>query len=351
MDHSDFDLTIEHGESALHQLKANRIPAYPSNFEFWYTYASGYNRELNQSVNDILKKFGRISINEVHELFDEHLSPLKLGDQVEAVGGKVSDEIAEAAKLISEALESSEEYGDHLTDASDRLSDNMTSADIGTLVRSLVSATTAMKEENCGLESKLRATITQIEDLRANIESIRRESQMDELTGIANRKAFDQFLAMATDTANLEMSPLALLLCDIDHFKAFNDKFGHQTGDQVLRLVGSTMSDNVKGRDLSARYGGEEFAVVLPDTVLPDAIKVAELIRNAIRNKELVKRSTNENLGRITMSIGVVIYQHGETIESLIHRADVCLYAAKGAGRNCVKNESDPELSNLSAVA
>jgi diguanylate cyclase len=144
---------------------------------------------------------------------------------------------------------------------------------------------------------------------------------------------------------------LTLLITDIDHFKRFNDSYGHLTGDQVLRLVALSVKQNVKGADLAARFGGEEFAVILPNTPMRSALTVAEHIRRAVMSKELVKRSTGENLGRVTISIGVASYRPGDTYASLIDRADTCLYAAKRGGRNKVVCETDPEFDLESAVA
>ena len=129
---------------------------------------------------------------------------------------------------------------------------------------------------------------------------------------------------------------MSLMLTDIDHFKTFNDNFGHLTGDQVLRLVAMSVKHNVKGKDTTARYGGEEFAVILPNTILRAAVTVAEHIRRAVMAKELMKRSTGEHLGRMTISIGVATLRKGDTGQSLIERADTCLYAAKRHGRNRV---------------
>jgi diguanylate cyclase len=111
----------------------------------------------------------------------------------------------------------------------------------------------------------------------------------------------------------------------------------------VLRLVATTVKQNVKGQDIAARYGGEEFAVVLPKTTLRAAIIVADHIRRAVVNKELLKRSTGEPLGRVTISVGAAHLRHDESSQSLIERADACLYAAKRAGRNRVISDTDPE--------
>ena len=143
---------------------------------------------------------------------------------------------------------------------------------------------------------------------------------------------------------------MSLMLTDIDHFKTFNDSFGHLTGDQVLRLVAMSVKHNVKGKDTAARYGGEEFAVILPNTMLRAAVTVADHIRRAVMAKELMKRSTGENLGRMTISIGVATLRKSDTGQSLIERADTCLYAAKRHGRNRVICETDPEISTDSTA-
>ena len=106
-----------------------------------------------------------------------------------------------------------------------------------------------------------------------------------------------------------------------------------------------SVKQNVKGQDIAARYGGEEFAIVLPRTSLREANAVADQIRRAVMSKELMKRSTGEHLGRVTVSIGVAAHRRGDSVNSLIERADCCLYAAKRNGRNRVICETDPEVT------
>jgi diguanylate cyclase len=208
-----------------------------------------------------------------------------------------------------------------------------------------------MQESNWQLETKLQASREDIASLQRNLAEVRRESMLDPLTKIFNRKYFDEGVERMVGTAVASGTPLALLLVDIDHFKRFNDTYGHQTGDQVLRLVAMTLRSQMKGQDVVARYGGEEFAAILPATDLDRAVTVADSIRRAIQGKELLKRSTNERLGRITASFGVALYRPGESIATLIERADRCLYAAKHAGRNRVCDESElaPDGSHIAA--
>ena len=130
-------------------------------------------------------------------------------------------------------------------------------------------------------------------------------------------------------------------MTDIDHFKKINDTYGHQTGDQVLRLVALAVKQNIKTQDIACRYGGEEFSIILPQSDLEEAEQLGERIRTAVMSKELVKRSTGENLGRVTISVGIATFEQIDTAHSIVSRADEALYAAKNAGRNLVKTELD----------
>lgn len=351
MNQSDCERTYKHGDAAMQYLRAHQTPAYPNNYELWYTYSCGFNKALNTALNALIGKRGTLTAIDTQRIYDEHLSPARLGSKVDEVGSLVSDEINDITTLLDHALTSAGEYGRTLRGAGAELDSSSTQQDVAEIVRRLVRATVAMQGNNTELERQLMNSREQIHQLRESIETIRHESLTDQLTGIANRKHFDYALALAVDEAHQDRAPLSLIFCDIDHFKQFNDTHGHQTGDQVLRLVGSTLRNNVKGQDLPARYGGEEFAIILPHTVLGDAVKVAWSINKAIRTKELVKRSTNTNLGRITMSLGVVGLASDDTPETMVHRADVCLYAAKSAGRDCVKSEQDGDVASLPDVA
>jgi diguanylate cyclase len=212
------------------------------------------------------------------------------------------------------------------------------------VIERLIAGAKEMETSNRKLKARLSASREEIEQLQQNLEIVRTESLTDPLTTLANRKFFDAELNRAVAEAKAVYEPLALLMCDVDHFKAFNDRFGHLTGDQVLRLVAISVKQIVKGQDIAARYGGEEFAIALPKTALRAAIGVADQIRRAVMNKELMKRSSGERLRRVTISIGVALLRPTDTPQSLLDRADKCLYAAKRNGRNQVVAECDLEV-------
>jgi diguanylate cyclase len=341
----EHERTMAFAEIALGQIKALRQPATPRNYEIWYAYATGYHPSLNQKINETLKASGTLSDADLEEIHANFLSPARLSDRIDSVGSKVMGEIEQVMAMIDAAAGSANSYTESLADMTEKLGQSKDREGLRTIVESLVQTAKEMEASNQALEERLSASKIEINVLQENLEAVRTESLTDPLTQLANRKFFDTSLDAAIADARAKNEPLSLLLTDIDYFKKFNDSFGHLTGDQVLRLVAMSVKQNVKGQDTAARYGGEEFAVILPNTVLRSAITVADHIRRAVMTKELMKRSTGEHLGRVTISIGVATLHKNDGPQSLIERTDACLYAAKRHGRNRVMCETDPEVT------
>ena len=186
------------------------------------------------------------------------------------------------------------------------------------------------------VETRLQASMTEIDGLRQNLQTAWSEARTDGLTGLANRRHFDQALRTAAAQAIEHGTPACVVLADIDHFKQFNDIHGHAFGDQVLKLVAGLLRHNVKGRDLVARYGGEEFAVILPATRLNDAFGLADRLRELVCCRQIKLKDRAQSLGRVTMSIGVSEFRPGEPCSAWVASADAALYQAKQQGRNRV---------------
>jgi diguanylate cyclase len=341
----EHERSMAFAEVALGQIKSLRQTAVPRNYEIWYVYAAGFNAPLNRIINETLERQGKLSESDLDQIYDTYLSHVKSTDRIDKVGSRVVHEIEDVMSLITDALGMSASYDDSLSGATQKLSAAQNRDQVKAVIEQLVASTNEMRDTNKALEDRLSLSRQEISSLQQNLEAIRVETLTDPLTTLGNRKYFDRAIAAAVQSASACGEPLSLLMLDIDHFKSFNDNYGHLTGDQVLRLVAMSLKQTIKGQDLTARYGGEEFAVVLPATALRQALTVADHIRRAVMSKELKKKSTGEILGRVTISIGVSMLQPGDCPDTLIERADACLYAAKRSGRNRVICETDPEYA------
>lgn len=339
MSDQEFKRALGYANAAFDLLKRSGIPPYPQFYELLYTYATGVNPTLNNRINAIFRSGSVPSANMAEVLYNEFLKS-NVTDRMSSVSERMHARIESVHEAIDAAMAGASAYSDTLDAASSELDQDISAGALKALSDRLLTETRLMQQTNAALEEKLSASRDDIAALQRDLDDVRRESMLDPLTKIANRKCFDEGLEKAVADAARSGDPLCLMIIDIDNFKSFNDTYGHQTGDQVLRLVAMTLKSNIKGKDLAARYGGEEFVAILRSTDLEGAIIVAENVRKAVQAKELLKRSTNEKLGRITASFGISSYRPGDTPASMIERSDLCLYAAKHAGRNRVFSEA-----------
>lgn len=339
MDKELFERAWHYGKIAMGLLKRSRIPATPPYYDLLYTYASGVNPELNARINAILERGNTPDIDVADKLHDEFLQPHDMGARLSFVSSEMAARIDAVHGAIDNAFANANSYSGLLQSASGDLEAGLDEQEIARLTALLLRETRTMQAASTELESKLETARDDIATLQRELYEVRRESMIDALTRIQNRKSFDLDIANAVAEAEQNGEALSLLLVDIDNFKTFNDTHGHQAGDQVLRLVADVLRDGVKDTDTAARYGGEEFAIILPGVDLKTASTIAERLRRKIEIKKLFRRSTNESLGSVTACIGVATFRAGDTVTSLVERADVCLYAAKRNGRNRVVDE------------
>ncbi|MGX7706988.1 GGDEF domain-containing protein [Methylobacterium sp. Gmos1] len=340
---AELDRSFLFGQRAMELMKAYRSSATPRSYAVWYTYVAGLNAQLIEAVKRITAEHGTLADAHVDQLFETYLDGRKLTAETERASAGVLAEIEQIMEMLDTALGSTARYGASLQAfTQDLAAPAVNRARVREIVSSLVVTTRDVAANNRTLEARMRESRNEIETLRETLEAVRVESLTDPLTGIGNRKHFEEMLHKAVDHAAVQGQPLCLIVLDIDHFKRFNDLYGHLTGDQVLRLVAMTMRESVEPRTTIARFGGEEFGIILPGSDRDEAREVAEKVRTSVMGRELVKRSTGESLGRITISVGLAAYRRGDTAVSLLERADHCMFTAKRAGRNQVIDDGLP---------
>lgn len=328
-------------ERALKSLKAARLSATPKNLELWFQFVEGRNPALARDIQRLTGQDGAFKQTDADALYEAHIVRKGLSRDVVDLIQRFEDEMTKIADAVESTGASATGNNERLRFLSSEL--KRSAADnpaVSALMDGVLSVAKSVREANEKLEKQLAHSSDEVDTLRRNIENIQQEAMLDPLTGIKNRKTFDLEIDRLIRSAKETGEPLALIMADVDHFKKFNDKWGHQTGDHVLRLVADVMNANIKGQDILARYGGEEFAIILPGTSLANAVMLANRIRSSVESRRLKKRRTDEDLGLITLSMGAAILKWDDTIESIIERADECLYAAKKSGRNQVVDET-----------
>jgi diguanylate cyclase len=322
------------------QMETQEIPATPKNFWIWFEYYKGQHLELVRSLDVMISNKRAFDEALTEEIYDQFFTLGRQDNAVRETSGHVQETLTQMLDWLGDAEKGTKSYGATLESFSSELAVTPENAGLAKMLRRAVSETKSMIERNSTLESRLQSSSQRINELNQHLEDVRREAMTDVLTGIANRKYFDERLRECTKEAMEAGDDVCLLFADIDHFKRFNDTWGHQFGDQVLKLVARTLTEGVKGRDTAARYGGEEFAIILPRTNLKDATVVAEHIRRDVASRSLVRKSTGESVGTITLSLGVSRFEPGEPLTEFVERADAALYKAKRDGRNRVVAET-----------
>ena len=342
---TSFLQTQEFANAAFESMRQHGIPPSPENFTVWFHYHSDTYGDLTRLMDKAIQDGQPFDERQNDDLYARFFG----GDQRKiTLGAAASTEriLQEVLSKISTAKTNVAGYAAFLQDTSQALGGDDGVRNVEALIAGLIEQTGAMQKRNEVLERDLQKSTEEVVILRRDMEAIQRDAQTDGLTNIANRKRFDASLREAVAAAAEDGKPLCLILADIDHFKKFNDLYGHQMGDQVLKLVGRTLRDCIREGDLPARFGGEEFAVILPNADLAEAAEIGDRIRKTIATRRIVRRDSKVELGAITTCIGVALYQKGEPIPALIDRADEALYVAKRTGRNKVVTEEqmgDPD--------
>ena len=336
------DRVAELARSAHAWLDERNVPPTPDNFELAFAYLEGGNAELKRCFDSLTVVGSTFDAKVMAAQHERFFSTARTDKSIAEFGEKISVELDSVLQLLAAASRDHSAYRQTLSTASGELEGSKLAQDaIKALVNQMLSATRVMEARTQSLEVQLQTSSQEVMDLRERLEASQRDTLTDHLTGIPNRRAFDMDLRDSIERSRESAEPLSLVMFDIDHFKLFNDTWGHQTGDQVLRFVANCILESVKSSDTGARFGGEEFAAILAKSALADAVTWAGQICAKVGSKKLIKRSTGGHLGVVTISAGVAELKPDESAAQFLRRADACLYAAKHAGRNRVVSETD----------
>jgi len=322
-------------ESAIATMKRHEIPATPANYAIWYEYHAGLSPNLQRTIDVLISNKASFDEGILQDLYSTFFSSAKEAQVVRETSVLALQTLEEIVGVADSARNDAHQFGAALM--------GLASKDMGgylgnlkSLIENLVIESKKMAGRSEVVRLRMRESAGKIEALERNLQDAIRDSSLDGLTGVLNRRSFDTIIRKTAGDAMNSGDDLALLMIDIDHFKRVNDTWGHQTGDMVLRHLAKTLQQAVRGGDHVARYGGEEFAVILPRTDGPAAVTVAENIRLALAREPLLLEVTPP-MTPITVSIGAACYEPGDPLAEWVGRTDAALYTAKREGRDRVQ--------------
>ena len=328
---------------ALDFLSRFQLPPNPECYAVAYDFECNRNPALHHDLQRVLSRGQRPDEHLISELFETHFQDLEDMAAEERLGD-LRRILVEVMRDIARAGKNAGEYGQVLETQLRVLEDNPDLEDLHRIADTLVKATRKAALENQALQRDLAQARRESDQLHQELRRIREQALTDGLTSLLNRRALDVRLESLVQEAHEKNQQLSALMLDIDHFKRFNDQFGHAIGDEVIRRVALILRKQVRGNDVAGRYGGEEFVVLLPRTALIGALTVAGSIHKAISRLRLIRNGSQEPLPQVTVSVGVAALRQGETPHQLLERADQALYWAKNHGRNQVVSDRQLEM-------
>lgn len=337
-DENDYELAGELGAHAMRYARELQTPPLPESYELLYHHAAGYDQALSNAIADTVHQHGGLPHHHADRLYEAHLSPNR---HVAPLRHALSQCASELGDVLAKAQHGTSEFQISVQDADiDRAFEQGPEA-TAAVIRDLLRASNAVTRQTRELEKDLAASIEEVNHLARQITTVKSNAERDPLTRLPTRRALHIALAKALPKAHEQDQPLCLLLVDLDGFRAYNRAHGRSIGDKILRIVAERISSRIADGHMVARYAGDQFAVLLTDTSLESAVRLAELMRADMLGLKFVRKASGRSAGCVTISIGVALSGYDDTQEALIDRADDALSAAKRLGRNRVRSAAN----------
>jgi diguanylate cyclase len=337
------DRSIEILRQALPLMSRQRAAFHPLSFTLWYEHIAGINPELTRILEARMASSVSLTDDDVQRLYAQHVIARDV-KVLEALQQRLRTLLEETAQNTATASAEAAQFDRSLQDHAGRLAQNLDNAGLREIISDLMLDAQHMRTVAFELSRKLETSTREVSVLTESLHRTQSETLLDPLTGLKNRRGLECAVEDMARASGEGVTGSALLLADIDDFKSINETFGHVLGDKVLRSVAHVLQAAIKGRDVAARFGRDQFAVLLPHTTLTGGAALAEQIRGMVARGRIHRADGRESVGEVTLSVVVAPSASGESLESLIERADAAMRDAKRAGRNRVTlaSEEDP---------
>jgi diguanylate cyclase len=335
MTDDDFKKSTANLKKAVPLMMKHHVAATPANYALWYTYVDNVIPQLNRELDGVIESYGVCPPAAGEQLYNNHIASRAETDMHD-LRANIEILVNEVASSVSDTLTDTSQFSkmiDKSFDSLERVEDeSMSLEEVMKVIRQLVVESREIRHSTRFLNSQLENATNEIQQLKSQLAEVQQDALFDSLTSLYNRRAFDGDL----NTLCRSEQKMCLILADIDHFKSFNDTYGHLFGDTVIKAIARRIQLSCRDGIHAYRFGGEEFALIVPNKSLRIARQFAESLRRAIEKLSIKDRRTSEQIGNITISLGVAELQPGEPANALIERADKLLYEAKELGRNRV---------------
>ena len=329
----------EHLRQVLNYMATHNLPPTPVNYTVWYEYVSGQNLGLKNAMDLSMAQkhpFGGDQIKELYQKFitDENdLLARRLFTKFKIMLHEINRHLAKT----QHSLNGQDKHLEKLSNTLQKIHDQ---DDVQKAVAQLREGNQAMRETGNELVKKIQLSSRELFQLRDELEKYQDQGRRDHLTGLLNRRGLAKVMEVERIRARQNNTPFSLVLINIDHFKELNGTHGPLVGDSFLKELAKILKKHLRQNDIPIRFNREEFMALLPETQLNGAMAAAGKIQNILRSKEWLIKGSGENIGRITVSMGVAVHEENDTEDSLIQRANQALKMAKTTGRNRIFSQA-----------